>query len=288
MRYDIAIIGTGPGGLEAAITAKIRNKSIILFGSRDLSLKLKKAAKIENYLGYPDITGRRLANAYSRHLKAMDIEITEDRIQMAYNMGDYYMLQGANNDMYEATSIIIASGVVSAKPLKGEEENLGRGVSYCATCDASLVRGKSVAVIGYDKEQEEEARFLTEVAESVAYFPMYAGEPKLPKSVKVINEHPVELRREGAETLVKTREGDSEYGFFSVFVMRAAIAPGRLVPGLETDGPHIKVDRTMTTNLPGCFACGDIVGLPYQYIKAAGEGNIAALSAVKYIDSLKK
>ncbi|MBQ9828555.1 MAG: NAD(P)/FAD-dependent oxidoreductase, partial [Lachnospiraceae bacterium] len=245
MRYDIAIIGTGPGGLEAAVTAKIRNKNIILFGSRDLSVKLRKAAKIENYLGYPDVTGRRLANAYKRHLDAMGIEITEDRIQMAYNMGDYYMLQGANNDMYEADAVIIASGVVSARPLKGEEENLGRGVSYCATCDASIVRGRDVAVIGYDKEQEEEARFLSEVASGVTYFPMYKGDPKLPKSVRVINEHPVELRREGDSTWVKTREGAEEYPFFSVFVMREAIAPGRLVPGLETEGPHIKTDRSM-------------------------------------------
>ncbi len=288
MRYDIAIIGSGPGGLEAAITAKLRNKSVILFGNNNLSMKLTKAHKIENYLGLPDITGRRLANAYKRHLDQMGIEIVEDRIQMAYNMGDYYMLQGAGNEMYESSALIIATGVVAAKPLKGEEENLGKGVSYCATCDAALVKGKEVAVIGYDRSQEEEAAFLSEVASGVTYFPMYKDEPKLPKNVNIIKEHPTELRREDGLTKVITKEGDNEYGFFSVFVLREAVAPGRLVPGLLIDGPHIKVDRNMAANLPGCFACGDITGLPYQYIKAAGEGNVAALSAVRYLDSLKK
>ena len=66
------------------------------------------------------------------------------------------------------------------------------------------------------------------------------------------------------------------------------MAPGQLVPGLETEGPHVKVSRKMESSLPGLFACGDLVGTPYQYIKAAGEGNIAALSAVAYLDEKKK
>ena len=77
-RYDIAIIGTGPAGLEAAITAKIRNKKIILFGNKNLSLKVEKAHTIQNYLGLPDIGGEELKAAYEAHLKAMDIEIPED------------------------------------------------------------------------------------------------------------------------------------------------------------------------------------------------------------------
>ena len=79
-RYDIAIVGSGPGGLEAAITAKIRNKDIILFGNKDLSLKITKAAEIKNYLGFPDITGENLARAYNEHLQKMDININYSRI----------------------------------------------------------------------------------------------------------------------------------------------------------------------------------------------------------------
>ena len=72
-----------------------------------------------------------------------------------------------------------------------------------------------------------------------------------------------------------------------VFVLRDAVAPDKLVPGLATDGPHVAVDAQMRTNLPGCFACGDLAGKPYQYIKAAGQGNIAALSAVERLAEQK-
>ena len=72
-----------------------------------------------------------------------------------------------------------------------------------------------------------------------------------------------------------------------IFVLREAVAPGTLVPGLETEGAHVKVNRKMETNIAGVFACGDITGTPYQYIKAAGEGNVAALSAVKYLEGGK-
>ena len=146
-RYDIAIIGTGPAGLEAAITAKIRNKKIILFGNKNLSLKVEKAHTIQNYLGLPDIGGEELKAAYEAHLKAMDIEITEDKINAVYAMGEYFALQG-NGTNYEAQTVILATGVSTAKAYPGEEQFLGRGVSYCATCDAPLYRGKTAAIIG--------------------------------------------------------------------------------------------------------------------------------------------
>jgi len=79
-----------------------------------------------------------------------------------------------------------------------------------------------------------------------------------------------------------------EYEADGIFVLRDAISPGQLVPGLETDGSHVTVDRKMCASLPGCFAAGDIVGTPYQYIKAAGEGNIAAISAAAYVDALHR
>ena len=85
---------------------------------------------------------------------------------------------------------------------------------------------------------------------------------------------------------VRTEAG--EYTADGVFVLREAVAPGQLVPGLETEGAHVKVNRKMETNIPGVFACGDITGTPYQYVKAAGEGNIAAISAAAYIDQKKR
>ena len=176
-RYDIAIIGTGPAGLEAAITATIRNKRVILLGSKDLSRKLIKAHEIQNYLGFPAVKGEDLALAFQRHLDQLGIGITEERVSAVYAMGDYYALQ-AGEKMIEATCVILATGVVQGKPLPGEEEALGHGVSYCATCDAALVRGKKVAVVGFSAKEEAEAAFLSEICPEVLYFPDVRGNRK--------------------------------------------------------------------------------------------------------------
>ena len=285
MRYDIAIIGTGPAGLSAAVTAKIRNKSVLLIGSKDLSPKVTKAHAIQNYLGLPNIPGADLGAAFQASLDSVGVTVTEDKITAAYNLGDYYGLQGAET-IYEASTLILATGMVPGKLLPGEEALLGRGVSYCATCDAALYRGKTVAVIGYSPKEEHEAAFLSEIAACVNYFPMYQEIESLPESVRVIREKPLEIRQENGLRQVVTAE--NTYGFDGVFILRDSISPGQLVPGLEIENNHVKVDRTMATNLPGCFACGDVVGLPYQYIKSAGEGNVAALSAAAYLDMKKR
>ena len=283
-RYDVAVIGTGPAGLSAAVTAKIRNKSVLLLGSRDLSPKVTKAHAIRNYLGLPNIPGDRLAAAFQASLDDVGLAVTEEKITAAYAMGDYFALQGAGG-IYEARALILATGVVPGRMIPGEEALLGRGVSYCATCDAMLYRGKTVAVIGYSAAEEREAAFLAEVAASVAYFPMYENVENLPESVSIVREKPVEITQADGLREIVTAEG--RHRFDGVFILRESISPAQLVPGIEIENNHVKVDRSMATNLPGCFACGDVVGLPYQYIKAAGEGNIAALSAAAYLDRKK-
>ena len=280
-RADIAIIGTGPGGVSAAITAAIRNKKVLLLGSRDLSEKMRRAHQILNYPGFPAVSGNDLADAFARHLAQMNIPVTEKRVNAVYAMGDYFVLQ-AGEEMLEARSVILASGVVQGKPLPGENEMLGHGVSYCATCDAALYRGKTAAVIGYSPREEAEAAFLSEVCSEVFYYPMYREEPNLPEAVKVIREKVTELAQEDGKRVVVTET--SRKAVDGIFVLREAVAPAQLVPGLETDGSHVVTDRRMATSIPGLFACGDITGTPYQYVKAAGEGNVAALSAVSWLD----
>lgn len=334
--YDIAIIGTGPAGVSAAITATIRNKKIILFGSWELSDKIRKAHLIQNYPGLPECSGEDLSNAFAAHLEKMGIEITEEKINVVYPMGETFALQTMKNEMYQARSVILASGMVQGKLLPGEEELVGRGVSYCATCDAPLYRGRSVAVIGYSPEAEEEVNFLSEVASEVLYFPVYRDEPKVAESVKVLRQipqailnkeaaeealsldqadpakssakapdsakapadskalsaasdalsvdalHPGQLALQPGQLAVQTAEG--AYPADGIFVLRSSVPAKQLIPGIEMDGEHVKVNLQMETSVPGCFACGDITGKPYQYVKAAGQGNVAALSAVGYLD----
>lgn len=314
--YDIAIIGTGPAGVSAAITATIRNKKIILFGSRDLSDKIRKAHLIQNYPGLPECSGAELCNAFAAHLDKMGIEITEEKINAVYPMGETFALQTMKNEMYQARSVILSCGMVQGKLLPGEEELVGRGVSYCATCDAPLYRGRSVAVIGYSPKAEEEVNFLAEVAAEVMYFPVYRDEPQVAESVKVLRLTPQAiLNKEAAQEALDFDQADpakssaeasvsaaalsagaSQPGQLAVqtakgafpadgiFVLRSSVPAGQLIPGIEMDGEHVKVNLQMETSVPGCFACGDITGKPYQYVKAAGQGNVAALSAVGYLD----
>ncbi|MCI5606658.1 MAG: NAD(P)/FAD-dependent oxidoreductase [Spirochaetia bacterium] len=282
-RYDVAIIGSGPAGLSAAVILKIRNKKVIIFGSKNLSAKLEKAHEIQNYLGFPAIKGEDLMKNFQNHISSLGIEITEDSITACYSLGDYFSLTSRSNKTYIAKSVILASGVNFGKPYKGEEEFLGRGVSYCATCDAPLYKGKKVVVIAQTSKEEEEAKFLSEVCEKVYFIPLYKEETNISDvaNIEIIKDEIVSI--EGmmkANKLVLKNQEITADGFF---ILRDSVSPKQLVPGLELDENHVKVNRNMETNLKGLFACGDIAGLPYQYIKSAGEGNIAALSAVKYL-----
>ena len=283
VRFDIAIIGSGPAGLSAALNAKIRNKSFILLGNKNLSAKITKAPKINNYLGFYGMTGQEIGEQFKEHIKSMDIEITEKRIDSIYSMGEYFALM-SNNETIEATSIILATGVEYSKPFKGEEEFLGRGVGYCATCDAPLYKEKIVTIIGYNKEAEEETDFVSELASKVYYIPMYKTDYVGNENVEIVNDKPVEIQGafKANKLILKNREIETD----GIFLLKDSISPGQLVPGLKVENGHIEVDRTMKTNLPGCFAAGDCVGKPYQYIKAAGEGNIASLSAASYLANL--
>ena len=284
-RFDIAIIGSGPAGLSAALNAKIRNKKFIIFGSKNLSAKIEKAPKIDNYLGFFGMTGKEIGDKFKEHIASMDIEITEKRIDSVYAMGNYFALM-SNNETIEATSVIIASGIEYTKPIKGEEEFLGRGVGYCATCDAPLYKEKIVSIVGYNKEAEEEAEFVSELASKVYYIPMYKTDFSGNEKIEIINSRPVEVQ--GAFKANKLILKDRELETDGIFFLKDSISPGQLVPGLKIENGHIEADRTMKTNIKGCFAAGDCVGKPYQYIKAAGEGNIAALSAASYLANLDK
>lgn len=284
-RYDIAIIGSGPAGLSAALNAKIRKKNFIIFGNKDFSSKLTSAHEINNYLGFYRKSGKELQEEFNNHLNEMGITITEERINNIYAMGEYFALM-VNEKMYEATSVILATGVQYGKLFEGEERLLGKGVGYCATCDAPLYKDKIVTIISYNKHEEKEANFIASIASKVYYIPMYKEIVEVDSSIEVIEDTPVSI--EGEDKVSKLKLKKSEIDTDGIFILRDSISPGQLVPGIKIVDNHIEVDRLMNTSIKGCFAAGDVVGKPYQYIKSAGEGNIAALSAVSYLDSLAK
>ncbi len=289
MRYDIAIIGSGPAGLSAAVNAKIRNKSFIIFGNKNISSKLEKAPSIDNYLGFYDISGTELKERFINHINAMDIEIDEHKITNVYAMGDYFAL-ASGTDMFEATTVIIATGTDSAKSIEGEDDFLGRGVSYCATCDAPLYKGKNVCVLGYNEESIHEANFLNEIAEKTYFIPMRNTVKKdlssIDSGIEIVDKKPTSIQ--GEMLVNKLNFQDESLDIDGIFIIKDSMSPKNLVPGLEVDKEHIKVDVNMKTNIDGLFACGDCVGRPYSYLKAAGQGLTAALNAVEYISKKSK
>ena len=280
--YDIAIIGSGPAGISCALNLKALGKNFIWFSSRASSKKVERAELIKNYPGLPDITGAELAWTFQNHIDAMNIKIREEVVTGVYDTGDNFTLL-AGNEQYEARAVILCVGVQTLKPLDGEERLLGRGVSYCATCDGALYRGKKIAILSYDKSFEHEIEFLCGIAGKAFVLPMYR-DYKLPVGAEVILKSPVKLTGDNKLKSIQFKDGNLEVD--GLFILRGAISPSTLVHGLQTEGGHIVVKRDCSTNIAGIFAAGDCTGRPYQYAKAIGEGNVAAHSAVEFIQSL--
>lgn len=282
--FDTAIIGTGPAGISAALTLQALKKNIILFGSGKLSQKIRVAEQIRNYPGLPSVSGMQMQEAFLRQLQQMDIGITEKTVTGIYNMGTHYGIL-CDQEMFEARTVIMATGVEAVKPIPGELEFVGRGVSYCATCDGFLYKGKTIGVLCTTKDLEHEVEYLASLAEKVYLIPLYKDMQVKARNMQVIQRKPIAI--EGGMKAERMIFEDQETEVDGVFMLKQAVAPSVLLYGLETADGHITVDRDCKTNLPGCFAAGDCTGRPYQYVKAAGEGNVAAHSAVEYLAQTK-
>ncbi|MGE5509371.1 MAG: NAD(P)/FAD-dependent oxidoreductase [Chitinophagales bacterium] len=277
---DVAIVGCGPAGLSAAINVRARDRSVNLHGVQFCTQKLHRSPEIRNYLGFPNITGPELREAFFGHLKTAGVEVLKGKITSIMPLGDQFILATAH-DTFTARSVILATGVSPTNYLPGEKELLGRGVSYCATCDGALFRGRTVAVIGKGDEAREEAAFLAGLCAKVYWF----GQPEeAPAAANVTVAGPTVKAIEGAGKVERVTAGGESYPVDGVFILRELTPAESLLPGLEMAEGAIKVDRQMATNLPGVFAAGDCTGRPYQLAKAVGEGLLAALSAVHYVD----
>ncbi|WP_303872910.1 NAD(P)/FAD-dependent oxidoreductase [Eubacterium ramulus] len=279
--YDCIIIGTGPAGLSAALNLKTYKKSFVWFGSKSLSDKVRKAEKITNYPGFSELTGQELFAHFEDHIQSAGLEITEKTVTNVMSAGNYYMVL-ADNEIYEAKTLILAMGVMTAKLLKGEDELLGRGVSYCATCDGMFYKDKEIAVLCNDPKYEHEVEYLADLAAKVTYFPLFSDSQVKKENVTISKDFPVEVNGIDRVTGLTLKSGEI-LSVDGVFCLRNAIALSKLIPELEIENGHIVVDRAQKTNLPGCFAAGDCTGRPYQYTKAVGEGNVAAHSCISYL-----
>lgn len=279
--YDCAIIGTGPAGLSAAINLRLHNKSFILFGSEMMSDKVRISETIANYPGFPLISGEELSSLFEKHRVEMGITITDKMVNQIMATKKGYMLL-ADNDVYEAKTLILAIGVVAPRELPGERDLLGKGVSYCATCDGFLYKGKTIGVVCTSARFKHEITYLSELAGKVYLFPSYKDLTVSAENIDVIEQKIISVNGNGRIESVTLADG-REINLSGLFCMRDSIVPTTLLPNIAVEGGQITVDRNMATNLSGCFACGDCTGAPYQIAKAVGEGNVAAHSVIKYL-----
>ncbi len=266
--HDIIIIGGGPAGVSAALTAKNRGKSVLVVSNSAEQSGLWKAKLVENYPGMPKISGAEMLTVFRRQLEEAKVDIIQGRALSAMPMGKSFGVS-VGQEFYDGGTLILATGIVQQKTYPGESELLGRGVSYCATCDGMLYRGKKVAVIGLNEEAPAEAEFLRSIGVNVEYFDRNRA-----KTYEIL----------GEESVKAIIADNVEYSVDGVFVLRPTIALSSFISGLDIEGGHIVVDGEMATNIPGVFAAGDCVGKPYQIARATGQGNTAALSACEYLD----
>ena len=283
MPYDIAVIGSGPAGLSAAVNARARGKSVLVVGNDYRESPLYRAERVDNYLGMPGRTGAELMEAYRRHAEAMEVELRTGRVLNIMQMdGTSYLSIGS--DMETAKAVVLATGVARGKKLPGEVRYLGRGVSYCATCDGMLYRGRPVVVVDLAPDAAEEANFLQGIGCQVTYVSAQRPEGLVPAIQWVRRTGGLEIL--GEDTVTALRVGEAELPAQCVFLLRSAFPPADLLPDLALEDGYITVDRRMRTNLPGVFAAGDCTGLPLQLSKAVGEGLVAGQAAAEYVDQL--
>ena len=144
MSYDVLVIGGGPAGLSASINVRARGRSALVVSNPLEENPLWRAEKVDNYLGLPGLSGAEMLAAMRRHAEQAGVEFLAGKVLNAVQMPDaWYVSVGP--DMYNARAVVLAAGVARGKKFAGEAELLGRGVSYCATCDGMLYRGKPVA-----------------------------------------------------------------------------------------------------------------------------------------------
>ena len=285
---DCIIVGSGVAGISAALTLQANRKSFLIFGSKSLSEKIEKAEKIHNYPGLSDVSGKEFVQALQTQLSQAEIEIKEEKVAGVYALKDGFTLLTQGGNQYQSRAVILACGVESIKQIDGEEDFVGRGVSYCATCDGFLYKGKTIAVVCTTKRLEHEIAYLADFAEKLYVIPMYKNVEIQRENVTIIRKMPTKIEgKMRVESLVfAAPPADGIPAILpinGVFMLRESVSPAILVGGLQTENGHVVVGRDMSTNIAGCFAAGDCTGRPYQYAKAVGEGNVAAHSVSEFL-----
>lgn len=284
MTYEIMILGAGPAGLSAALQCKARCRTALLVGTPPDKSPLYRTERVDNYLGLPARSGKDLLDAMWDHVSSSHAaDFVPGRALTAMDMGGTFYVS-VGSEVYQSKALILATGIALSKPFPGEESFLGKGVSYCASCDGMFYRQKDVVVFGTAFDATEEAAVLSKMGCRVTFLAPQRP-TDLPSAIPFVKADKLEILGENTVTAVATN--GQTIPCQGVFLLRDHIAPSALFPTLSMDGSFIAVNRALETNLPGVFAAGDCTGLPLQVAKAVGEGQVAAMSADRYLKTQK-
>ena len=307
MIYDLIIIGGGPAGISAGIYA-IRKKLNTLLVTKEFGGQMNKAHKVDNWPGTSMIKGPDLVKKFVEHLKKFEIEIKEGKnVREVKKTGEGFEVVLEDGEKFETKTIMIASGK-NPRPLKvpGEQEFLGRGVTYCAICDSPLYKGKDIAVIGGGNAGLDAALDLTKYANKIyvlEFGEKFRGDESTQEKLKasgkvemITNAATKEIKGDKfVESLVYEEtqptagqpKAEKELKVQGVFVEIGYVPSSGFIKDLvefNERGEIVINPKDNSTKTPGVFATGDVTDVIYkQIIIAAGEGAKAALSAYNFL-----
>lgn len=284
MEYDVIIIGSGPAGISASLyTARANLKTLII--SKGIGI-LEKVNKIDNYYGLENtLTGEELQEIGINQAKKLGVEFAKDEALKIDYEGNFIV--ETINSKYKAKSVIIATGTSRKTPkINGIKEYEGRGISYCATCDAFFFKGKDVAVLGAKEYALHEAEELRELANSVTI--LTNGEKPIEnRSISFDIEEKKIREFRGNNSIEEIHFEDNTIkkidGVFVAIGTATSSDLARKIGARIDEKGNILVDENMSTNVPNLFACGDCTGGILQIAKAVYEGMVAGMSAIKSI-----
>ena len=306
---DLVIIGAGPAGFSAAIYAVRAGLSVRLLENSLFGGQIINTPDVDNYPGLPGISGAEFAMKLYEHAAKLGVEPETAAVSKAELSGDIKNIF-TEKEIIPCRSVIIATGASHRKlGCPGEEEFTGKGVSYCATCDANFFEDFEVYVVGGGDSAVEEAMYLTKFARKVTIIHR-RDELRAAKSIQekafanpkmnfMWNSTVEEIKGDGVVTSMiikdtKTGElrevkADEDDGTFGIFVFIGFDPKSQLFEGkLEMNNRYIVTDKYMHTSVPGVFAAGDVIEKHLrQVVTACGDGAVAVTEAQRYIESLE-
>lgn len=300
--YDAIVIGGGPAGFSAAMYLGRKKLKAALFEGEVFGGQMARTGFIDDYPGVPQIDGPALTEIMKKQAEASGAEIRNEEITGMEISGKTFKLKGAQNFYDECRAVIMATGVdVRKLGVPGEEKFAGRGVSYCAVCDAPLFRKKTVAVVGGGNSAVGSAQLLSKYSSKVYLIHRkgeFRADPLLLEEVLKIGNITTVMNSvvetiDGTRFVEKIAVRNTETGTTNglavdgVFVEIGGIPTSHLVRNLGVEvneGGYIKVDKSQATSVPGIFAAGDVTDFQLKQIATAvGQGAQAAISAADYL-----